>query len=329
MYKRFFDSLKLKVLGVTATPIRMKRYNFPVPHAKICMLDRMRPRFFSEYLHITQISEMKEGKYFADIDYFSYDFDNSKLKINTTGGDYTEKSINESIAQNSVLQNISVLYKNICLKGIIKHVLIFVESIASAYELQRLLGENNCGLVTGQTPKKDRSDILKRFKSGQLKSVVNVGVLTVGFDFPKLDCIISARPTMSLRLYYQIIGRGVRPHENKLKLYVFDFVGNFKKFGKVENLVIEKKNNLWVIHNGVNILTNIDISGEERDEVSHYEPEKPKTANDFIMPFGKYSGQLLKDIPGVYLKWCYENFTRCKKNEIIFKYVENNILVNA
>ena len=41
MYKKFFGALKLKVLGLTATPIRMKRYNFPYPHSKLCMLDRM------------------------------------------------------------------------------------------------------------------------------------------------------------------------------------------------------------------------------------------------------------------------------------------------
>jgi DNA repair protein RadD len=326
MYKRFFDSLNLKVLGLTATPIRMKRYNFPVPHAKICMLDRMRPRFFSEYLHITQISEMKANKWFSEIDYFNYDFDDSKLKINTTGGDYTEHSIEQSIIDNSVIQNIYNLFNNIQRKGIIKHVLIFVESIKTAFDVQRLLGNNNCGIVTGQTPKKERADILKRFKEGNLKSVVNVGVLTVGFDFPALDCIIGARPTMSLRLYYQIIGRGVRPYPDKNKLYVFDFVGNYKRFGKVEDLVIEKKDKLWVIHNGINVLTNTDISGEDRDNFIPLinRPDNSEPA----MPFGKYKDEKLEKIPVSYLKWGYGNFTRDKKTEFIFKYIETNILIS-
>jgi DNA repair protein RadD len=335
MYKTFFDNCKLKVLGLTATPIRMKRYNFPVPHAKICMLDRMRPRFFTEYLHVTQISEMKENNWFANIDYLNFDFDESRLKINSTGGDYTERSIEQTLLDNSTIQKIKNLYSNIIKKDVIKHILIFVESIKTANEVQNLIGYDSCGMVTGQTPKKERSRILKQFKDGKLRAVVNVGVLTVGFDFPALDCIIGARPTMSLRLYYQIIGRGVRPHPEKNKLYVFDFVGNYKRFGKVEDLVIEQIKGLWCIHNCVNILTNVDISGEENNEIKK-EPiivfEKPVevkvTESKNIMPYGKYKDIPLTEIPASYLKWCYENFTRDKKNEIVFKFVENNLLIS-
>lgn len=325
MYQKFFSQLKLKVLGLTATPIRMKRYNFPVPHAKICMLDRMRPRFFSEYLHITQISEMKENGFFANVDYFDFDFDASTLRINSTGGDFTERSISESLKLNSVLENIVDLYRKICEKGEIKHVLIFVESIESAFELQKDLGLENCGVVTGETPKKERAEILEKFKSGKLKAVANVGVLTTGFDFPELDCIISARPTMSLGLYYQIIGRCVRPHPDKQKSYVFDFVGNFKKFGKVEDLVIEKRNNLWVIHNGLNVLTNIDISGNDNDIVSDVENE---IIDDPVFTFGKYKDQKASTVPVGYLKWMFENIAKNKYNERIFKYIEDNVLIN-
>jgi DNA repair protein RadD len=325
MYKKFFDSLKLKVLGLTATPIRMKRYNFPIPHAKICMLDRMRPKFFNEYIYITQISEMKENKYFADIDYFSFDFDESKLMINSTGGDYTERSISLSLMSNSVLQKITNLYNDICCKGIIKHILIFVESIESAFELQKMIGINNCGVVTGSTPKKERADTLKLFKDGRLKCVANVGVLTTGFDFPELDCIIGARPTMSLGLYYQIIGRCVRPHPNKIKAYVFDFVGNFKRFGKVDNLIIEKKENLWCIHNGEKILTNNDISGRDLDVYNQYDKSKDVDTN--LMTFGKYKGQELKSIPNSYWDWFLKEIQKNKYNQFIFNFIEQNILI--
>jgi DNA repair protein RadD len=338
LYKKFFDSLKLKVLGLTATPVRMKRYNFPVPHAKICMLDRMRPRFFSEYLHITQISEMKENKFFAELEYFDFKFDASFLRLNSTGGDYTTHSINTSLKENSVLRQISNLFDSICTKGVIQHILIFVESIESAFDLQKMIGVNNCGVVTGQTPKGERADILKSFKEGHLKAVANVGVLTTGFDFPELDCIIGARPTMSLGLYYQIIGRCVRPHSNKQKAYVFDFVGNYRKFGKVEDLVIEKKNNLWVIHNGQTVLTNNDISGGGRDEVDKLKNAVVDLQNDLfdqgnvtiydpVINFGKYKAQKCSEVPVSYLKWMHENFTRNKYNEQIFIYIEKNVLI--
>lgn len=322
MYQKFFEKLNLKVLGLTATPIRMKRYNFPVPHAKICMLDRMRPRFFSEYLHITQISEMKENNWFSDIEYFNFEFKEDQLKINSTGGDYTERSINLALKANDTLNNILKLYNGIKAKGIIKHILIFVESIESATELQKMIGYE-CGFVSGDTPKIERSDTLNKFKKGILKAVVNVGVLTTGFDFPQLDCIISARPTMSLGLYYQIIGRCVRPSTGKSKAYVFDLAGNHKKFGRVEDFIIEKKENKWVIHNGTNILTNTDISGENRD-VNEFEP---KESDVQLMKFGKYKDKPLNEIPVYYLKWVYDNIDRNKYNESLFKWIEKEILI--
>lgn len=323
MYKTFFDNLNLKVLGLTATPIRMKRYNFPIPHSKICMLDRMKPKFFNEYLHITQISEMKENNYFADLDYISFDFNRSMLKINTTGGDYTEKSISYALKTSNIIDKISNLFNDIQKKGVIKHVLVFVSSIEDAFLLQKKIGINKIGIVTGSTNKKERKEILKSFKDGVLKAVVNVGVLTTGFDFPELDCIISARPTMSLGLYYQIVGRAVRPHLNKKKAYIIDFVGNYIKFGRVEDLKIEKKENLYVIHNGKNILTNIDISENSGNII-----EEDVILDDSIITFGKYKDEKLVKIPNHYLKWVYENVTRKNDNEYIFKYIEEKILIN-
>ena len=315
MYQRFFENLNLKVLGLTATPIRMKRYNFPEPFAMICMLDRMRPRFFSDYIHITQIKELYDRGYFAEIEYFNYDFDNSRLRLNTTGGDYTEKSILLSLEANSTLEKISDLIPKIdC-----KHILIFVESIGSAHRLQDLIGDS-CGLVKATMNKKERETVLSQFKSGKLRCVVNVGILTVGFDFPELDCIISARPTMSLRLYYQIIGRCVRPHPTKTKSSVYDFAGNYGKFGKVSDLMIEKKDNKWIIHNGKNILTNVNVSELQEQTYSEYP----------ILKFGKYSGTPINQVPEKYLIWVYENLDRTKyDNEFIFKYVEENLLIQG
>src|SRR6056297_1621526 len=100
MYQKFFKELNLKVLGLTATPIRNKRYGFPDSHTKCCMLDRMRPRFFSEYVYITQISEMVENEYFARTKYHTFNFDTGVLRSNTSGGAYTEQSIDRAFEIN-------------------------------------------------------------------------------------------------------------------------------------------------------------------------------------------------------------------------------------
>jgi len=88
--------------------------------------------------------------------------------------------------------------------------------------------------------------------------VANVGVLTTGFDYPELDTIVLARPTMSLGLYYQMVGRGIRPHKNKPAGWVVDLCGNVKRFGKVEDLrLTEPKPKLYQIESNGKTLTNV------------------------------------------------------------------------
>lgn len=70
-------------------------------------------------------------------------------------------------------------------------------------------------VITAKTKSEERDNIITGFKDGNIKIVFNVGVLTTGFDHPSLDCIILIRPTRSIGLYYQMIGRGVRIAEGK------------------------------------------------------------------------------------------------------------------
>ena len=77
-----------------------------------------------------------------------------------------------------------------------------------------------------------------------------------GFDFPALDTIILARPTMSLALYYQMVGRAIRPYEYK-DGWVVDLCGSISKFGKVEDLTIEVEGQeKWIITSNGKQLTN-------------------------------------------------------------------------
>jgi DNA repair protein RadD len=112
-------------------------------------------------------------------------------------------------------------------------------------------------MVSGDTPKADRERILSNFKSGKTKVVVNVGVLTTGFDYPELDTVVIARPTKSLALYYQMIGRAIRPFPGK-NGWAVDLCGNIKRFGKVDDLTLEEpKSNQWQVTSRGRQLTNV------------------------------------------------------------------------
>ena len=68
-----------------------------------------------------------------------------------------------------------------------------------------------CKTIDSKTDKDDRKDILDTFKNGEYPVITNCNILTTGFDFEALDCIILASPTKSKTKYIQQIGRGLRP----------------------------------------------------------------------------------------------------------------------
>jgi len=139
------------------------------------------------------------------------------------------------------------------------------------------------------------------FRSGEIKVVCNVGILTVGFDFPELDCVVIARPIRSLNLYYQICGRSCRPHPEKEVATIIDICGNFKRFGRIEafEVVRHPDTGLYRLQGengpltGFDFITNTDLE------------EKPKPGDEIT--FGKHKGQKIKDLPLGYVEWCAEN----------------------
>jgi len=90
--------------------------------------------------------------------------------------------------------------------------IIFAPSKDNAVELATLLTLKNCrsAAITADSTSQERQDIISEFKSGDLPVLVNFGVLTTGFDAPNIKAVIIARPTTSVVLYSQMIGRGLR-----------------------------------------------------------------------------------------------------------------------
>ncbi|NLF33152.1 MAG: hypothetical protein GX591_19985, partial [Planctomycetes bacterium] len=122
-------------------------------------------------------------------------------------------------------------------------VLVFASGVQHALHVQRVLGQIGfeCGFVCGDTLPFERAETLRRFKDGELKFLVNVNVLTTGFDAPNIDCVALLRPTMSPGLYYQMVGRGFRLHPSKTNCLVLDFGGNILRHGPVDALEIQDR----------------------------------------------------------------------------------------
>lgn len=108
-------------------------------------------------------------------------------------------------------------------------VMIFAATVQHAGEIMESLPPSLSAIVTGKTPKDERAEILKLFKNRQLKYLVNVSVLTTGFDAPHVDLVAILRATESVSLLQQIIGRGLRIDDDKTDCLVLDYAENIER----------------------------------------------------------------------------------------------------
>ena len=259
MYEEFIHAIGCKVLGLTATPYRLSSNGFG---AMLKFLTRTRPLIFSKIIYQVQISTLLDMGFLSKIDYFQMNplgWNEDNLQANSTGADYTDKSVKmeyERIDFYSYLVSIVQRLLNPKRGGARKGILVFTRFVKEAQKLADTIP--NCAVVSGETSKAERERILTEFKSGNIPVVANVGVLTTGFDFPELDTVVMARPTMSLAMYYQIVGREIRPCKDKQAWFV-DLCGNINRFGKVEDLKLIDTNGKgkWAVFSNGKQLTNV------------------------------------------------------------------------
>jgi len=116
--------------------------------------------------------------------------------------------------------------------------LVFAASIEHAFDIQQQLTANgvSAAVVTSKSSDEEREQAIEMYRSGEVRALVNVGVLTTGFDAPATDCIICMRPTQSDILWQQILGRGMRLSDGKSNCLLLDFVGNLDRLGGVGSI---------------------------------------------------------------------------------------------
>lgn len=256
MYRDFIGAMdpSFKVLGLTATPYRLES---SFDGAMLKFLNRTNPRIFNKVNYYIQNDVLFNAGHLAKLEYFSFDvIDRGQLEMNTSGTDFTDSSLKTYLAQIN-MPKITVGYATRLLQKR-PNLLIFCSLISEAQKV--CAGIPGSVVVTGDTEPGTRDRILRQFKAGLIRCVINVGVLTTGFDYPELSTVLIARSTMSLALYYQIIGRCMRPHPDKLSAWVVDLGGNIRFFGKIETMRIEiSKTGRYSIWNNGRQLTNVNF----------------------------------------------------------------------
>jgi len=235
MYRTFLADAKvvnpnIRLIGLTATPYRMTT-------GMICGPDNL----LNHVCYEVGVCELIVQGYLCPLKTKA-----GRRKANTSGlhirgGEFIAGEV-------EVLMDDDSLVRSAC-QEIVDHtqdrnsVLIFASGVKHAQHVQRVLGEMGfeCGFVCGGTLPFERAETLQRFKDGDLKYLVNVNVLTTGFDAPNIDCVALLRPTNSPGLYYQMVGRGFRLHPSKENCLVLDFGGNILRHGPVDALQVEDR----------------------------------------------------------------------------------------
>ncbi|MES3036996.1 MAG: DEAD/DEAH box helicase [Bdellovibrionota bacterium] len=217
---------KLCILGLTATPYRLG-LGWIYEYGPTGEIKTDKPRFFKQCVFELPLSYMIKNHFLitpvkVDIPVTSYDFS----ELSDKGTTFTTAEVEEILKSQKrltpfIIKNIMDITERFDRKG----VMIFSATVRHAEEIMTYLPPEDARLVIGDTEMTERNQIIQDFKDRKFKYLVNVSVLTTGFDAPHVDVIAILRPTESNSLYQQIIGRGLRIADGKKDCYVLDYTG--------------------------------------------------------------------------------------------------------
>lgn len=307
------DSGITHVLGITATPLKLQQNkafdggNF----SKLVMLTSRSKKgnFFKEIIHVGQVQEMVQLGFWSRLRYESAAFDGSKLVFNSSKSEYTEESVqaayNDNGGTDSVIAAIASHPER-------RHIIAYVPSVQDAIDLSKQFP--NSGVVYGEQPKQERDRTIWAFRNGRLRVLFNVRVLSTGFDYTGIDCLVLGISTASIALYYQIVGRGTRIDRDKTDCLVCDLGGNYDRFGRVEDIVFEKGKIWRMFGTGGRLLSGIPIHEIGKYTIEDTRAVDAQATPAMKMPFGKYKDTEIKDIPANYRRWMLDNFQWTDRN---------------
>ena len=217
---------QLCILGLTATPYRLG-LGWIYEYSQLGELKTDKKCFFKQCVYELPLSYMIKHKYLTtpvkvDIPVTCYDFS----ELTSLDRQFTVAEVEEILKTQKrltpfIIKNIIDITERFNRQG----VMIFSSTVIHANEIMTYLPAAQSRLVLGDTEMKDREAIVTDFKNKKFKYLVNVSVLTTGFDAPQVDVIAILRPTESNSLYQQIVGRGLRLSPEKMDCFILDYTG--------------------------------------------------------------------------------------------------------
>lgn len=211
----FKDNPQAFHIGLTATPCRLDGQGLN--------------EFYNEMILGPKVQWLIDNNYLCKYKYFApIKMDTSQFR--TSMGEYNKEDVNSVVTDKAIVGDVVTEYNKYS-HG--KRAVVFCASIKHSLWVRDQF--NQAGIAAehldGEYGNEQRDACLNRFTSGQTKVLCNVDLFGEGFDLPSIEAVILLRPTQSLGLYLQQVGRALRPSEGKEYAIILDHVGNYERHG--------------------------------------------------------------------------------------------------
>jgi len=216
---------ELKVIGWTATPFRMDG-------GQLCHKDHI----LTDICYEAKIPDLIHDGYLCHLRSKVAVTQPDLTEVRKAGGEYVLKSLAEATNRELLVREAVAEAARIIKAEQRRAVVFFCVDVTHCHKVSRELDYHGiCApVVTGKTRQDDRDRIVRAFKERRLHAICNVNVYTEGFNARHVDCIVLLRPTLSAGLYSQMVGRGLRVHENKQDCLILDFANCIEQHGPID-----------------------------------------------------------------------------------------------
>ena len=189
--------------------------------------------YYDKLIIVATPQELIDGRWLSDFKVFAPSHPDLQ-DVRTVDGDYHQGDLGAAMDKHPLVADIVETWLK---RGVGRPTLVFAVNRLHAKHIAERFEEHGvrAGYIDYLTPPSERTELRRKFKSGECQVVCNVGVLTIGVDWD-VRCIVLARPTKSEILYVQMIGRGLRTAETKDHCLILDHSDTTLRLGFVTDI---------------------------------------------------------------------------------------------
>lgn len=265
---------------------------------------------YEEVVSHISISELIQDGWLADPVGIRVDIDVDLDDVRTVAGDLANSDLAKTMNTKYLNKLVVNAYDQYCYQAGRRHTIAFCVNVQHAKDLCAEFKHSGfkAEYIIGDTPTEDREKIYDRFRNGETNILVNVLVCTEGYDEPCIDSVLMCRPTKSLTLFIQCIGRALRLHPGKKNALILDFVGSSMR----HNLIT------------LPVLAGVEVYGEE--SIDH---DATRVSED-IRQSGRMASMsdIISSIRGARTKRVSE-FDVLRGSEFVWNNVGNEWMINT